>query len=264
MGMKLFYLILLFFISIICADVKANGLESELESANEITDSASSPFSINFGADLVSRYIWRGIEFGTDAKGNSSPHFQPTGTLTYSFSKSGSMSLGFWGSYGFNGNFSESDMYFNLFFATDLLDYSVTFSDYYYPFLNIPFTNLDSDGFGAHTIDAQVTLSLKSYLPIYVLFSNNIYNDVPDNKSLYLETGFSFNINNINTGIFVGAAQGKSIWHAVNSDKFEFINVGFKVNKEISITNEYSLPIGLQWIYNHHLKKTYLVFKVTL
>lgn len=253
------------FFSVMFCSILFNSIKAEtnkLTSGDE--EKIVNPFSFSFGADLVSRYIWRGVEFGVDQNGSSTPHFQPTASLTYSLPGSSTVSLGFWGSYGFNGSYSENDLYFNAFVPTEVVDFSVTFNDYYYPYLGIPFSDFHSDGNGAHTIDAQLAVTLKSYLPASLLISNNIFNELPDNKSLYLELGYSFAIENTSIGLFAGVAKGHSVWHSVNTDKFEFVNVGFKVSKSIKITEDYSLPVGMQWIYNHHLKKTFLVFKVTI
>lgn len=227
-------------------------------------DKTTSPFSLNAGVDVVSRYIWRGVEFGVDQNGNSTPHLQPTAGLTYTFTNNSSLSFGIWGSYGFSGNYSESDLYLNVFVPTEHIDFSLTFNDYYYPYLKIPFTNFENYGAGANTIDAQLLLSLKSYLPVSFLISSNIYNDFPDNNSLYLECQYSFDLSNINFELFAGAAKGYSVWHSVSTDKFEFVNVGFKASRSIKVSDEFSIPVETQWIYNHHLKQNYVVFKVTI
>ena len=238
--------------------------KSIADEQNVKEDTLVSPLSFTLGMDIVNRYIWRGVEFGVDQNGGSTPHLQPTAGMTYSFSNSASVSLGIWGSYGFSGNYSESDIYLNLYYPTEAVDFSLTFNDYYYPYLNIPFTNFKSDGNGANTIDAQLLVTLKSFLPLSFLVSNNILNDVPDNKSLYVECGYAFEISNTNVGLFAGAAQGHSVWHGVNTDKFEFVNVGFKLGRSIKISDDFSIPVGIQWIYNHHFKKNYIVFKVAI
>lgn len=261
---KLFLLII--FIVVLTFTLNAKSYKIVLDIGEQVIseDSLVTPFSLSAGVDIVNRYIWRGVEFGVDQNGSSTPHIQPTACLTYSFSNSSSISFGVWGSYGFNGNYSESDLYLNAFVPTELLDVSVTFNDYYYPFVQIPFNDFNSKGAGAHTIDAQLAVSLKSFLPINFLISTNIFNELPDNNSLYLECGYSLNISNTTLGLFAGVAKGHSVWHSVQTDKLEFVNVGFKVSKSIKFTEDYSLPVGMQWIYNHHLKKTYLVFKVTI
>lgn len=261
---KTFLLVILILTSYTSINPKPIVINDEGDEQNAKDETFVSPFAFSVSMDIVNRYIWRGVEFGVDQDGNSTPHLQPTAGLSYSFTNGSSLSFGIWGSYGFDGSYSESDFYLNVFYPTEVIDFSATFNDYYYPYLQIPFTNFKSEGNGAHTIDAQLLLSLKSYLPVSFLISSNIYNEVPDNNSIYVECGYSFEISNTNIGLFAGAAKGHSIWHTVNTDKFEFVNVGFKLGKSIKISDEYSIPVGIQWIYNHHLKNNYIVFKVTI
>ncbi len=220
--------------------------------------------SFSYGADLVSRYIWRGVEYGAEIDGFSSPHFQPTAALSYNFGKGGALSLGVWGSYPFSGTYSESDVYLSYEVDTKVGNLSVTVYDYYYPYKNIPVTNFDGKAEGAHTIEASATFTMHESFPLSITVSNNVHNDIPDDKSLYLELGYPFKIGDTDLGVFAGAAKGQSAWHLVYTDKFEFINLGLKASKSVKITQDYSIPVGFDWIYNAHLKKTYIVFKVTL
>lgn len=237
--------------------------QEDKKAEKQETTQCVSPLSFSFGMDLVSRYIWRGIEFGADIDGSSSPHFQPTAAFTYSFGKAGALSLGVWGSYAFSGNFSESDVYLNYAVNTKAGNISLTFNDYYYPYVGIPVTNFDGDGKGAHTIDAQLAYTFPEVFPLTVMVSNNVHNDFPDNKSLYIEASYPFTVSDVQLGLVVGAAKGPSLWHSIYTDKFEFNNIGLKASKSIKITQDFSLPVGFNWIYNAHLKKTYVVFKVT-
>lgn len=237
--------ILIFLSIILCSNIFAQGT------------------SFSFSSDFVTRYIWRGSEFGKFNGNYSTPHIQPTAALTYTTESSLAYSIGFWGSYGFNGDYSESDLYINFYAPTEAGDFSFTFSDYYYPFYGIPFTNFDGDGLGAHTIEANFAYSFKNF-PLRFMVSNNIHNDVPDNKSLYFELGYGLNVGEVKLDLFLGAAQGPSIWHAVTTDKFEFINTGFTAKKEIKVSESLTIPAAISWIYNAHTKTTYLVGKITI
>lgn len=241
----------------------AQAKEEQAPATTEASQQVSK-LSFSFGMDLVSRYLWRGSEFGVGRDGSSSPHFQPTAAFSYDLGKAGSLSLGVWGSYAFNGNFSESDVFFNYTIPTKSGTFSLTFNDYYYPYLGIPVTNFDGKGEGAHTIDAQLAYTFPESFPLTFMVSNNVHNDMPDNKSLYLEASYPFSVSGAQLGVIVGAAQGVSSWHGIYTDKFELCNIGLKASKSIRITQDYSLPVGMNWIYNAHIKKTYVVFKVTL
>ena len=136
------------------------------EGKSEVQKSTSR-LSFSFGMDLVSRYIWRGIEYGAGEDGSSSPHFQPTAAFSLDLGKRGSLSLGVWGSYAFSGNYSESDVYLNYAINTKSGNFSLTFNDYYFPYLGIPVTNFDGKGEGAHTIEAMLAYTLPEVFPAY-------------------------------------------------------------------------------------------------
>jgi hypothetical protein len=221
-----------------------------------------SAFKADLGADLVSRYIWRGIEFG----GNPAvPQFQPYISFSVNLSENHSLTAGAWGSYGFTGDYNENDLSLKYSFShPEAGTFSVTANDYYYPYLGIPFSNFKGDGNGAHTVELGFSYTGTESLPFNFLVSQNIKNDLPGNESLYLEAGFNTSVNNIALTFFAGAAKGVSAWHSISTDKFEFCNIGFNASKSIKITSDYSLPAGISWILNPHLKKTYLVFKVSV
>lgn len=222
----------------------------------------ASGLSFDLGMELVSRYVWRGVECGVMDDQKSTPHIQPAASLTYNFTEASNVTLGLWGSYGFDGSFAENDFYFSYGQNTSIGDFSLTLTDYYYPSANLEFNNMDADGNGAHTVDAQLGFTFPDAFPLRLLFSSNVYNDVPDYKSFYVEASYPFTISEVELNVFAGAAQGQSMWHAVTTDKFEFVNVGFNASKSIKVSEEFSIPIGVSWILNAHLKKTYIVFKV--
>lgn len=223
----------------------------------------SQSVSFSFSTDIVSRYIWRGSEYGKFNLTQNSPHIQPTAAFTYSKDDSFSASLGFWGSYGFNGDYSESDIYVNFYIPTNFMDFSCTFNDYFYPFYGLSFSNFEGDGLGAHTIEANLSMTLKD-TPIRLMLSKNIHNDIPDDNSFYVELGYSFALDPINLDLFCGMAKGTSVWHSVSTDKFEFINIGFTAKKDIRVSESFTIPAAFSWIYNPHQKITYLVGKITL
>jgi hypothetical protein len=226
-------------------------------------ESAKIPLvGVDFGADIVSRYVWRGIEFG----GNPAvPQFQPYASFSINLNENHSFTLGAWGSYGFTGDYNENDLSLKYSFTNESAGtFSVAANDYYYPYLNIPFSDFGDDGVGAHTIEVSLSYSGPESLPVNFLVSQNVKNDLPDNESLYIEAGFNAAINDISLSFFAGAAKGISAWHSISTDKFEFCNIGVNASKLIKITSDYSLPAGISWVYNPHLEKTYLVFKVSL
>ena len=219
-------------------------------------------FEFNFGGDIVSRYIFRGVEFGANP---STPHFQPRFGITYNFSKTGSLTFGGWASYGIANNFAENDLFLK--YANSVKGigtFSLTLLDLYFPSLGVDFNNFDKDGKGAHFIGLQFDYAGTNTFPISFQAASLVYNDFPGNSSLYLEAGYNFQVDEVSGKLFIGAAQGKSQWNTIKTDKFEFDNIGLSLNKKIKITGEYSLPIGISYILNWHLKNSYLVLKLSI
>ncbi|MGE5680549.1 MAG: hypothetical protein ACM34K_06660 [Bacillota bacterium] len=222
--------------------------------------------SLNLGADLVSRYVWRGNEIGAvDGSAFGAPHIQPFGSLDLNFKQAGTLSLGIWGSYAFTGKYSEND--FSLKYAIELPlgAVSATVTDYYFPYIDsLKFSDFSGDGLGAHTVEAALAITGPEEFPLTILISKNIHNDPVDNKSFYVEAGYGFSIAETPVSVFLGAAQGVSIWHNVSTDKMELTNIGFNVTKDLKLTNDYSMPLGLSFVYNPHIKNSYLIFKLSI
>jgi len=84
--------------------------------AQETADTSINESPFDFSADIVSRYVWRGMLFG------GTPHVQ----LTASYSKGG-FSAGVWGSYGVAMPFYEID----LFASYSLSAFTFTIFDYF-------------------------------------------------------------------------------------------------------------------------------------
>jgi Bacterial protein of unknown function (Gcw_chp) len=205
---------------------------------------------INVGADVVSRYVWRGLDIA------NSPSLQPTLSLSeYGFE------LGLWGAYALNDDVSASDE------IDSWLAYSVnpvlgefTFSvvDYYFPNAGLKLGNF-KNGKGAHTLEGAVSYSG----PFSALVAYNFYND--PGKNIYLEIGYPLNFDNISVNFFLGAAPGSNENPGYyGADKFSVINVGIKVSKEIKITENYTLPIFSSIIVNPKLSVAHLVFGISL
>lgn len=212
-------------------------------------EESESPFSI--GADLVSRYVWRGTDFG------NSPAIQPG----VSFSKGG-FEVGAWGSYSFSSNTggAEADLYAGYSFDFGL---SLGVTDYYFPGESLDFGGtVDSMGMmmgslapsrsgayfsgDAHAIEiaAGYDIGNLSLLAGYFL-SGDVYGEV----------SYSFG----DVSLFVGAGNG-----AYTLDgEFMLCNVGLGIEKEIPITESFSLPMFGQLILNPDSQQVHWVVGVS-
>ena len=229
------------------------------------SQSESSNFSI--GTDVVSRYIWRGLNLG-----GSSPHIQPY--VEYAFGNSG-LSVGAWGSHsmGASSTGAEADIYLSYSFM-DM--FSIGITDYFFPsdrqFAMDSYFDYDSET-TSHTLEAMLSFDGTESFPVSIMFAMNFYgadgtDENGDNyMAKYLEIGYSTSLPDGEISVFAGAAlddpkeeEGAVGWYGNSAG---IINLGTSVSKSIKITDDYSLPISSSLIFNPEAENIYLVFGVS-
>ena len=203
-----------------------------------------SPISI--GADLVSRYVWRGTDYG------ASPSIQP-----YIEAGFGGFAIGAWGAYTTNlPGVQELDLYAN-YTINDIITVGVI--DYFFPneILGYDYYELRTDS-SNHVIEGFVSFNGLENLPLTAMLGVNLLYD--SNNSLYFELGYSFSI----LDIFLGAGNGiYTVEDPGESDKFGIVNLGISASKEIPITDKYGIPITASLITNPNAKQIHLVFGIS-
>ena len=168
------------------------GLTATINAQDEATEEETS--SISVGADLVSRYVWRGVDFG------NTPCIQPGIEFA-----TGGVSIGTWGSYGLSSNTGalEADLYVAYAFEFGL---SVGVTDYYFPG-----EALMSDGVNifpvrsgayfdydnAHAFEANVGYEYESFS----ISANYMFHNGTDD--LYFELGYAFE----DASVFIGGGN---------------------------------------------------------
>lgn len=225
----------------------------------------TSNFSV--GADVVTRYVWRGVNLG----GNS-PHVQPG--IEYAFGGSG-LAIGAWGSYSLGaGSGTEADLYLS-YSPLDFLSFTVT--DYFFPsdqgFSRNDYFNYDPDE-TAHTIEAMITVGGSDDIPFYATFAVNLFGaDGTDENgdkynAKYLEAGYSGSMNLFDYALFLGAAlddpnveEGGSSWYG--NEAPGIINAGFTLSKDVVIA-EKAFPVNSSIIFNPEAGNFYIVFGFSL
>lgn len=194
-----------------------------------------SPLSV--GADFVSRYVWRGLDFG------NGPAVQPTIELGL-----GNFFLGAWGSYTLNTSpYLEADLYAGYSFDFGL---SLLFTDYYFPAAEFGGVT-DSSYFDldAHSFEIGASQEIGDFY-ISAYYFLNLNND------LYFEAGYSFK----HFDVFLGAGN-----ESYTSDGgFMVTNFGISTSKEIKISDAFSLPVSGAFIVNPDLQQVNIVFGFSL
>jgi hypothetical protein len=191
---------------------------------------------VSVGADIVSSYVWRGTKFGEGAA------VQPTVEFS-----SGGFAVGAWGSFGLaKDDAAEADLYAGYSFDFGLY---LGLTDYYFPVYyddngDLTYDDyLDSDN---HYDEVNV-----GYETGPVSLSANMFfgNNMEDDK--YFEVAYDFGL----ASVFVGAGDES---YTVDGD-FAICNVGISAEKEIEITDKYSLPLFGSFIVNPDSEQAYIV-----
>jgi hypothetical protein len=242
-----------------------------------ITYHGSAQSSVTFGADLMSRYIWRGLDLG-----GKSPAIQPNLKYAYiSKNEKHCVSLGGWGSYTLNGT-ANDELDLTLGYTWNKM-VGVMVTDYFFPGLNTGdkdkyfIWNADSTG---HVLEGCVMFTGNNKIPVTAMFAINVYgndarrmeNDSTTGNiamSKYLEVGFVYAFKQFDFNAWIGAALDKPdtafapTGYYMN-DKAGIINAGVKAARSFKLNDHLTLPVQTQFIFNPMLQKAYLVFGISL
>ena len=209
---------------------------------------AAQEFSL--GADVVSRYVWRGIDFGNSAS------IQPS--LEFS---AGKLVIGTWASYAMSpvsADASEHDLYLS--YTAGPISIGVT--DYYFPnskgeaadFFN--FENPD----GAHVLEPFISFNGVEGFPVTILAAINAYNEA--DQSIYLNASIAPTVQDVDLSLGAGFSARESEWYATGG--FSMIDLSIGASKSIPFTNKFKLPVFVQYILNPTAERSYLVFGFSL
>ncbi len=212
--------------------------------------SVNAQFSV--GADIVSNYVWRGVEQDlTNTKGT--PNVQPSLTFT-----TGGLTIGAWGSYGILGTVKEVDIYatyaISSLFSVTVTDYNWNFSKSYFSYA--PGTD--------HVFEGSVNYAGVEAFPLSVSLNTMFYGadkktDGTQAYSTYFELAYPICDN---AKVFLGGSANESANYGTSG--FGITNIGLKLSKSIEITDKFSLPVYSVLGVNPTAKDAFLVLGVTL
>ena len=186
----------------------------------------------DFGADVVSSYVWRGTQFG------QGPHIQP-----YVSAGKGGFEIGLWGSFpttaGGGGN--ELDAYLSY----DFGPLALTVTNYTFP-------NGDGTYSSGSFFDGDIEVSASADIGNLSILGGYF----PDLETLYIEAGYSFG--DVDFALGFGSDSKDAFY--VGDGESDIVNVSFGYSKEIKITEDYSLPVFSSFVYNPSAEAAFLVF----
>ena len=205
--------------------------------------------SASIGADIVSRYVWRGLDFG------ESMSVQPGLTLGL-----GGLEFGAWGSYSISASgagANENDLWVTYTYeASSGASFAVGMTDYYLP-------SPRAVGYRdakAHTQEVSVAVSGSEVFPVS-LYAGMV---LDDDKPVYFEASVPFTVGDVELGIHAGAVSGESGFYG--TEGFALVSLGIAASKELAITDSFAPPVSVSYIVNpsEAVNRAYLVFALSL
>lgn len=219
---------------------------SSFAQSNDSIENTTPAIEVNYGVDLMSRYIWRGQEYG------QAPSIQPGLSASWQ-----GFTLGAWGAYKLNGEGGqETDFYLSKTIGP------VTIAVWDYWSFNdtaaMDFLDFKKES-TTHLLEALVQISGGESIPFNFMGSYFFYG-ADATKSLYLELQYVNSFKNNELMAFVGyCPKGKYY-----SNREGIVNVGLQLKRNIEITDRWSLPVSMSLIYNPAVKSMYLVAGISL
>ena len=199
-------------------------------------------------ADVVSSYVWRGVQ-----QGSGGFNIQPS--LGFSV---GGLSIGAWGSAGIGGDVKEVDFAI----AYEIAGLSIGLTDYWW----------DGNGAGnyddyenAHhlEVNAGYTLPIESFplsLSWNTFVAGNVGSNAEDKKAYtsYFAASYPFTVKDISLEAAVGFNPMATDLYGGYYDGFAFTDISLKATKEIKI-GDFTLPLFGQIIVAPKLKDIFFV-----
>lgn len=221
--------------------------------------------SFNSGVDVMSRYIWRGLNLG-----GSSPSIQPT--LEY---EAGSFAIGTWGAFSMSDGLKvqETDLYLSYNYK-DL--FSVMITDYFLPVDTLENNNYFeyNEDKTTHLLELSASFNGTEKIPFTLMAAVNFWgadalkSDGKKQYSTYLELGYNGTCKDVDYNIFLGFTptspdqeKGETGFYGPYAG---VINLGVTASKEIQITDKFSLPVTTSFIVNPQAENVFLVVGISL
>ncbi len=210
--------------------------------------------NVDFSADFVSAYVWRGVQLSDGI------NIQPVVSL-----QAGGFEMGVFGSNNFSNNFYEVDLFASYTvkgFTLGIIDYFLVYNQ---P-INTNSNYFDYSDTTNHFIELSAAYEFSSKFPLRILLTTFVYGADKDENSnnyysSYIELGYKINTKQLNYDFFIGAALNDNFVYL--NDK-GIINVGLKLEKSLKITDKFSLPLNLTLSSNPVRENIFIVFGITI
>ena len=218
--------------------------------------SAQDKFTVSGNLDLVTDYVWRGIDQ------NSGVSVQPALGLACK-----GFSLSAWGSQSLTNNADRDVQEFDINLAYSIGGFSVTITDYWWGGLHNPYGYYkngpaDNPVDGGHHFEATVAYRIGDRLPLTVgwstWFAGADLRTSGGNRCFSTYIGASYDVG-LPAGITLTPSVGFTPWKGYYHDSAAFTDISLKASRDIALSGTFSLPLFVQAIASPVNDHVYLV-----
>ncbi len=222
---------------------------------------AQEKFTVSGKADFVSDYIWRGMDQ------NSGFSVQPSLTLSWY-----GVSLNCWGSQSLTKWEDGGAKEFDINLSYSIKGFTVTVSDYWWSGVNKPYGHYRN----SHYFEGTLAYSFADLCPKFPLaiswstmFAGADRDTNPVTGELYGKLRGSTYVNfscpvALPADITLTPALSFTPWKGMYHNKAAITDISLKANKDIKITDNFSIPLFAQVIVAPQFDRTYIVAGFTL
>ena len=216
---------------------------------------------INITSDFVSRYVWRGLDYGR------APSIQPTMAYT-----KGKIEIGVWGAFNTIGTYHEADLYAKY----SMKGFTLALTDY---FIHNETNSNNTRYFDYaskttnHAFEGSLQYKGPEKFPVSILAATYFYgNDrawgydaakdstLKNYYSTYFELGYTLKCKEKTFDLFMGLTPMAGAYGNTSG----VINMGLTTYKTIQVTDKFELPLKASLIANPQAGNLYFVFGFTL
>lgn len=208
---------------------------------------AQNKFTVSGNVNFVSDYIWRG------ADQNSGFSVQPSLTLSYA-----GIALNVWGSQTLSRwNVESPAKEFDINLSYSLNNFSITVSDYWWSGVNKPYGHYKD----SHFFEGTLAYCFGESFPLALLWST-MFAGADKNEEGKLQASTYINASyliSLPADITLTPAIGFTPWKGYYHNKAAFTDISLKCNKDLKVTDKFSISVFIQAVIAPVSDRTYLV-----
>lgn len=203
----------------------------------------SNDIDISLSGDLVSSYVWRGVK-------QTGASVQPALSASYK-----GFTIGSWASTDFGNNDGFKEVDFTASYAIKGL--SVALTDYWWDgegaanYFGGESLNGSNNG---HMLEASLGYTFSEKFPLslswntFFMGKGNKKENGKNSYSTFIEASYPFSVKNVDFGLSIGVTPWKSVIY--QTEKFSVTQIKLHASKTIQITDNFSVPIFGDIIFN--------------